>query len=191
MAVPHLPSDLTEAKRRLRAEAMVRRAGCDPASGRALAAHVLADCAPRAAAVISGFWPIESEIDVRPLLLALHDRGHKIALPVTPRRGEALHFRLWTPGDALQPERFGTLRPTGSPVTPDCLLVPLLAFDRRGHRLGYGAGYYDRTLAELPGAFALGCAYAVQEVPDVPAGPHDMRLDAVATERGVIFCKDD
>ena len=85
-------------------------------------------------------------------------------------------------------EHFG---PQVSIVTPDFLLVPLLAFDRRGHRLGYGAGYYDRTLAELPGAFALGCAYAVQEVPDVPAGPHDMRLDAVATERGVIFCKDD
>ena len=191
MAVPHLSSDLTEAKRRLRAEAMARRAGCDPASGRALAAHVLAERAPRAGAVVSGFWPIGSEIDVRPLLLMLCERGHKIALPVTPRRGEALRFRLWTPGEVLHPERFGTLRSAGSLVTPDFLLVPLLAFDRRGHRLGYGAGYYDRTLAALPGAFALGCAYAVQEVPDVPAEPHDMRLDAVATERGVIFCKDD
>ena len=71
---------------------------------------------------------------------------------------------------------------------PGFLLVPLLAFDRRGHRLGYGGGFYDRTLAGLPGAFALGCAYAVQEVDAVPVAPYDRRLDAVATEREVIFC---
>ncbi len=66
----------------------------------------------------------------------------------------------------------------------------MLAFDRRGHRLGYGAGYYDRTLRGLPGAFALGCAYAAQEMEHVPAGPDDVRLDAVATERGILFCKE-
>ncbi len=86
--------------------------------------------------------------------------------------------------------QFGTLRPTGAAGTPDFLLVPLLAFDRRGHRLGYGAGYYDRTLAGLCGAFALGCGYAAQEVAEVPAGPNDVRLHAIATEHGVIFCKD-
>jgi 5-formyltetrahydrofolate cyclo-ligase len=73
---------------------------------------------------------------------------------------------------------------------PDFLLVPLLAFDRRGYRLGYGAGYYDRTLAGLPGRFRLGVAYAASELAEVPAGPYDERLDAVATERGVIVCKD-
>ena len=71
---------------------------------------------------------------------------------------------------------------------PDFLLVPLLAFDRRGYRLGYGAGYYDRTLAGLPGRFALGVGYAAQELDEVPAGPYDVRLDAVATERCVMFC---
>jgi 5-formyltetrahydrofolate cyclo-ligase len=74
-------------------------------------------------------------------------------------------------------------------LAPDFLLVPLLAFDRAGRRLGYGAGYYDRTLAALPGRPAIGCAYAVQEVEAVPAGPQDARLDAVATERGVIVCE--
>jgi 5-formyltetrahydrofolate cyclo-ligase len=71
-------------------------------------------------------------------------------------------------------------------VTPDVLLVPLLAFDRRGHRLGYGGGYYDRTIAALPGVYTIGCAYAVQEVSTVPSGPTDIPLDRVATERGLI-----
>jgi len=139
---------------------------------------------------VSGFWPIGREIDIRPLMLALHERGHPIVLPVTPKRGNPLSFRLWRPGDVLQPERFGTFRPVGEPAVPDFLLVPLLAFDRRGHRLGYGAGFYDRTLAGLPGRYALGVAYAAQEVPEVPTGPSDVALDAVATDNGVISCKD-
>jgi 5-formyltetrahydrofolate cyclo-ligase len=150
---------------------------------------VLRECPPPPGAVVSGFWPIGQEIDIRPLMVALHERGHPIVLPVTPKRGNPLTFRLWRPGDELVPERFGTVRPTGEERAPDVLLVPLLAFDRRGHRLGYGAGFYDRTLARLPGRFALGCAYAAQEVPEVPAGPYDMRIDAIATERGVIFCE--
>jgi 5-formyltetrahydrofolate cyclo-ligase len=88
------------------------------------------------------------------------------------------------------PERFGTSRPTGPIAVPDFFLVPLLAFDRRGFRLGYGAGYYDRTLAGLPGRFRLGVAYAASELAEVPSGPYDERLDAVATECGVIVCKD-
>ena len=86
-------------------------------------------------------------------------------------------------------ERFGTLRPDGPEIVPDLLFVPLLAFDRRGRRLGYGGGYYDRTLAALPGAIAVGCAFAAQEMDEVPAGPHDIALDAVATEREVIDCR--
>jgi len=130
------------------------------------------------------------EIDIRPLLHALHARGHPIVLPVTPKRGEALSFRLWQPGDVLVREKFGTMRPTGEERVPTFLLVPLLAFDRFGHRLGYGGGYYDRTLSGLRDAFALGCAYAAQEVEELPVAPHDVSLDAVATERGVIFFKD-
>jgi len=191
MAAPHIISELDEAKRMLRQHQLGLRAGCDPVtSGAALAERVLAECPPPAGAVVSGFWPIGEEIDIRPLLHLLHARGHTIVLPVTPKRGNPLTFRTWRPGDVLQPERFGTFRPVGEEAVPDFLLVPLLAFDRRGYRLGYGAGFYDRTLAGLPRYFALGVAYAVQQVDAVPAGPHDRRLDAVATEHGVIFCKD-
>jgi 5-formyltetrahydrofolate cyclo-ligase len=131
------------------------------------------------------------EIDIRPLLEALHARGHKVALPETPPRGNPLIFRLWTPGMDMVPERFGTARPSGEIVRPGWLFVPLLAFDRAGRRLGYGGGYYDRTLPTLPGATAIGCAYACQEVDAVPAAEYDARLQAVATERGVIPCGGD
>ena len=182
--------DLTAAKRAARERGLALRAGLDPALGELLAAHVLRDCPPQEGATVAGFWPMGREIDIRPLLCALHARGHALVLPVTGGRGAALAFRTWQPGAALVRERFGTMRPMGEERRPDFLLVPLLAFDRGGRRLGYGAGYYDRTLAGLPGAFKLGCAYAAQEVAHVPAGPHDIRLDAVATEKGVMVCEE-
>ena len=191
MEAPHSPQDLDLAKRAMRDVALAARerfvqAGPGPAvCGAALAVHVLRDCPPPPGAVVSGFLPIGDEIDVRPLLLALHDRGHPLALPVTPKRGNPLTFRRWRPGDTLEAERFGTLRSVGEDIVPDFLLVPLLAFDRRGFRLGYGAGYYDRTLAGLSRHFALGCAFAAQCVDAVPIGPYDVRLDAVATEIGI------
>jgi 5-formyltetrahydrofolate cyclo-ligase len=190
MAAPQLLHDVIQAKRAIRAQARALRDRCDPALGADLARQVLTDCAPPAGAVVSGFWPIGSEIDIRPLLFALHDRGHPIVLPVTPQRGSPLSFRLWRPGEELIAEAFGTMRPGGAERVPSFLLVPLLAFDRGGHRVGYGGGYYDRTLAGLPGTFALGCAYAAQEMASLPVAPYDVRLDAVATERHVIFCRD-
>ncbi len=193
MAAPHIsPPELADAKQAMRQLALAAREAWDPvAAGLALTQQVLRwGKLPVAGAVVSGFWPIGREIDIRPLLLALHDRGHPIVLPITPKRGNPLSFGRWRPGDVLAAERFGTFRPVGEPAVPDFLLVPLLAFDRRGHRLGYGAGYYDRTLAGLPGRYALGVAYAEQEVAEVPAGPDDVALDAVATDSGVITCKD-
>jgi 5-formyltetrahydrofolate cyclo-ligase len=184
------PVLLAELKAEARRVALARRATLDPALGAALVDHVLREMPPPPSAIVSGFWPMGPEIDIRPLLHALHDRGHALCLPVTPKRGQPLAFRRWRPGDTLARGPMGTSQPgpEAGPLTPDWLLVPLLAFDRAGRRLGYGAGYYDRTLAGLPGATALGCAFAAQELDEVPAGPDDMPLHAVATERGVIRC---
>jgi 5-formyltetrahydrofolate cyclo-ligase len=190
MAAPYIPAELIEAKRLVRQRMLAARVAWDPACGATMVEHLLREVPPSAGAVVSGFWPMGQEIDIRLLLLALHERGHPIVLPETPKRGNPLIFRLWYPGAAMVPERFGTFRPDGEMRAPDFLLVPLLAFDRRGYRVGYGAGYYDRTLAGLPGRFRLGVAYAAQELDEVPAGPYDERLDAVVTECGVIFCKD-
>jgi 5-formyltetrahydrofolate cyclo-ligase len=180
--------DLTAAKQALRARMRALRADCDPSAGAELAGHLLAEAPPPAGAVVAGFWPMGTEIDIRPLLATLHERGHAVCLPETPPRGNPLIFRRWRPGMTLLAERFGTARPSGEILTPDWLLVPLLAFDASGHRLGYGGGYYDRTLVALPGATAIGCAYACQEVDAVPAAEYDTRLAAVATERGIIRC---
>jgi 5-formyltetrahydrofolate cyclo-ligase len=141
--------------------------------------------------VIAGFWPLPGEIDLRPLLHALHALGRVVVLPVTPPRGRPLTFRVWAPGAPMAQGRFGTMHPDGPEAAPGLLLVPLLAFDRAGRRLGYGGGYYDRTLAALPGAVAVGCGFAALELDAVPAGPYDARLDMVATERGVIACRRD
>jgi len=182
---------LAERKSVARRAALVARAGLDPALGAFLALHVLRDWPIAPGVVVAGFWPMGDEIDIRPLLIALHERNHAIALPVTPKRGLPLSFRRWRPGDALLPGPMGTAHPAPDrePLIPDLLLVPLLAFDRAGHRLGYGGGYYDRTLASLPNATALGCAYAAQQLDEVPAGEDDAPLHAIATEGGIIRCE--
>ena len=188
------PSDaaLRDAKAAARKTARAKRAGlANPEAPARLAEALLAGYAPPTGAIIAGYWPMGDEMDPRPLMLALASRGHPLALPVTPPRGQPLAFRAWAPGAALRAGPMGTSEPAeGAALRPDILLVPLLAFDRAGRRLGYGGGYYDRTLATLPGAKAIGIAYAGQELPEVPAGPQDMRLPLVATEAGVIICGD-
>ncbi len=189
MAAPHSSDELIAAKRAARLAAKAVRVTCDPAWGQLLADRCLAEFRLPSGSTVAGFWPLPAEIDIRPLLVALHARGHAIALPVTPPRGSPLSFRPWRPGELLLPGRFGTLVPAGAvEVTPTVVLVPCLAFDRAGRRLGYGGGYYDRTLAGLPRATAIGCAFAAQEVDAVPAGDYDALLQAVATERGLIPC---
>ncbi|MDP9095068.1 MAG: 5-formyltetrahydrofolate cyclo-ligase [Pseudomonadota bacterium] len=162
-----------------------RRARCDPALGVRLAGHVLAAGLIRPGSVIGGFWPLADEIDIRALLLALVGRGQRVGLPVTPALGTGLSFRCWRPGISMRSGRFGTLEPAeGEAIQPTLLLVPLLAFDRHGRRLGYGGGYYDRTCAG--GNFVtIGCGYGLQEVDRVPTETHDHPLDAVATEAGI------
>lgn len=166
---------------------MAARRDAAHAAGQGDAADLLAGVlAPFAGQVLSGYWPMRSEIDPRPALVA--HRG-PVCLPVTPPRGQPLVFRRWTPGAALVPGAFGTLVPEGPEVVPQVLVVPLLAFDRRGYRLGYGGGYYDRTLAALRAAgpcTAIGYAFAAQEVAEVPTEPTDARLDLIVTEAGVI-----
>jgi 5-formyltetrahydrofolate cyclo-ligase len=173
-------------KRAARQAALAARASCDPAWGAQLAANVMRDSPPPQGATIAGFWPLPGEIDILPLLHALAARGWPLCLPVTPRRGLPLTFRAWKPGSELATGRFNTRHPTGPELVPDYILVPLLAFDRAGNRLGYGGGYYDRTLAALPTAYRLGCAFAAQEIPQVPTGPDDVKLHLVATELSVI-----
>ena len=192
-SAPYCDVLLAELKAEARRGALARRAAVDPAGkGQALAAVILRDCPPPAGALVAAFWPMGPEIDVRPLLEALHARGQRLCLPVTPKRGQPLRFRRWQPGDPLAAGPMGTRQPaSGEDVTPDWLFVPLLAFDRAGRRLGYGGGYYDRTLAALPQAGVTGIAYAAQEMhdpPGVPAGPLDARLPRVATETGVVVC---
>lgn len=173
-------------KAALRRTMAALRAGAH-AAGQGRAAHLLAqELAPHAGAVLAGYWPMRSEIDPRPALAA--HRG-PVGLPVTPPRGRPLTFRLWTPGATLAPGAFGTLVPGGEEIVPQVLVVPLLAFDRRMYRLGYGGGYYDRTLAALRaagGCTAIGFAFAAQEVAEVPVEPTDERLDMIVTEAGVI-----
>jgi len=128
---------------------------------------------------------------VLPVLSVLAERGQVTALPVVVNRKAPLVFRRWAPGDVLEDGLYGTRHPPASAdeVRPVCLLVPLLAFDRQGARLGYGGGFYDRTLAALRAAgpvVAVGVAYAGQEVDALPAEPHDERLDWVITEKEVI-----
>lgn len=138
-------------------------------------------------AIIGGFWPIGDEIDVRPLLYALSDMGHTLALPVVTRRNHPLEFRRYAPRDTLTRGPHGTQHPPSSAesITPNLIFMPLLAFTHSGDRLGYGGGYYDRTLDALRrqhDVFACGVAYAAQEAQILPTEPHDMRLGAVLTE---------
>lgn len=138
---------------------------------------------------VAGYWPIADEADVVPLLTAMAERGTTVCLPVVVAKASPLEFRRWLPGDDLVPGPHGTAHPgKAAPlVTPTLLLVPLLAFDRRGGRLGYGGGYYDRTLAALRqqgSVLAVGIAYRAQEFPELPLDAFDQRLDWIVTEFG-------
>lgn len=139
---------------------------------------------------IAGYAAIRSEIDPAPGLERLNTQGYQICLPVVEGPARPLGFRAWTPGEPLIPGAFGALIPeSAEPTTPDLLIVPLLAFDARGFRLGYGGGFYDRTLERLRASRptkALGFAYAAQQQDQVPTEPTDQPLDGIVTERGLI-----
>lgn len=139
--------------------------------------------------VVSGYWPIRDELDIRPLLTELHDEGLPVALPVVQGRGKPLIFRRWRPGDTLIAAGFGLSEPPADApeLVPRIVLAPLLAVDARGNRLGYGAGYYDRTLERLRvrgPVTAVGVGFEAQRVAEVPHDERDQPLDWVVTERG-------
>ena len=180
-ALPAAAPDKAEARR---AAFAARKAAHAAGPGAALA-HLEAALVPFAGEVLAGYMPIRTEIDPLPVM-ARH--AGPVSVPVILGPAQALAFRAWRPDCAMVPGDFGALIPeTGAWLTPRVLIVPLLAFDARGYRLGYGGGFYDRTLEALRAlgpVTAIGFAYAAQELPQVPTEPTDQPLDLIVTERG-------
>jgi len=159
-------------------------------AGQGQAAEILADVlATERGKVLAGYMPMRTEIDPLPAMAA---HQGVVCVPVIMGAGQPLRFREWSPGCAMIPGEFGALIPAeGVWVEPDVLIVPLVAFDARGYRLGYGGGFYDRTLEGLRARgqiLAVGFAFAAQEVPEVPIEPTDQQLDLIVTETGVMRC---
>jgi 5-formyltetrahydrofolate cyclo-ligase len=178
----------------LRKTALARRDAL-PADARAAAAQVIAarpfPIPVPTGAIVSGFMPLKTEINPLPLMRALADAGARLALPVVAGKGKPLIMRAFAFGEELASGVWGIRepKPEAPEVFPDILLVPMLAFDRSGQRVGYGAGYYDMTIAALRArkpVTTVGIAYAEQEVAEVPSTPRDARLDLVLTEHEII-----
>ena len=180
-------------KGELRTAALAARDRLDEAEREAAARVIAARGLPfpvEPGAVVSGYVPIRSELDPTPLMLQLAAQGAKLALPVVLARGHSLSFRAWAPDDKLVLGSMGIPEPSpaAAELVPDVMLVPLAAFDRIGHRIGYGGGYYDYTFSHLRKAkhvTGIGLAFSVQEIKTVPALAHDAALDYVLTEKRV------
>jgi 5-formyltetrahydrofolate cyclo-ligase len=188
-----IPDRERDAKKALRRQALARRDAMEP-HRRIEASLALAEAAAAIevapGAVVSGFWPIRSEADVRPLMFALREKGARLALPVVVDNATIV-FRELVRGATLIDAGFGTAGPgdEAAALDPEIMLVPLAAFDRRGHRIGYGAGHYDRAIARLHGQGRrprlIGIAFDCQEVPLVPNQWHDVMLSDMLTESGL------
>jgi 5-formyltetrahydrofolate cyclo-ligase len=185
---------IAAAKAELRRTVLARREALPVAARVAAAEALAARCLPievPQGAIVSAYSPLKSEISPVPLMRRVADAGAKLALPVVVGRGHPLTMRAWAFGEALGSGVWGIRepKPEAPEVFPDILIVPLVAFDRAGDRLGYGAGYYDMTIARLRGMkriTAIGIAFAAQEVSDLPKTDHDEKLDFVLTEREII-----
>jgi 5-formyltetrahydrofolate cyclo-ligase len=184
--------ELMRRKAELRARMLVRRAELD-ADAAAAAAATIAERLPELIGpeprVVSAYWPLPGELDPRPALKRLAAQGHQLALPRMQTKALPLAFHAWTWDQPLVRGGFAVMQPGAAapPAVPEVVLVPLLAFDGEGRRLGYGRGYYDRTLRGLRAqraTLAIGLAFALQKVEAVPAGPLDELLDATVTEQG-------
>jgi 5-formyltetrahydrofolate cyclo-ligase len=189
---------LQEKKLALRRDARERRSRIPRAVASSAAdglfKRIIDSIAIAAGSIVSGYWPIGDEIDVRPLMNTFHEIGHPMALPVVVKRDAPLAFRAWAPGATLVRSVFGTSVPPDSvpELVPGALFVPALAIDNAGYRLGYGGGYYDRTLDTLRGAagvvdqpVTIGICYECQRYEKLPHDESDERLDWIVTEIGV------
>ena len=186
------PGQALKASARVRARA--RRQAVPAALREAAAAkaaeHFLAAIPLSPSSLVSLYWPMADEFDSRPLLHALSEAGHGVALPVVVQAGEPLCFRAWKAGDALAKSAFGVLEPmdTAAQVVPNVVVAPFLAYNALGFRLGYGGGYYDRTLRALrgtvPGLLAVGLGYAAQAMTALPYDHNDEPLDWLVNEDG-------
>lgn len=182
---------IAEQKSLIRQDALLRRQALEP-SFRQQASHIVAQHALilknlAKAHIVAGYWPLRDEVDSRPLIDALIKRGQIIALPRI--QDGHLVFLRWTPDAPLVEGPYGLLEPPSDApaLLPEAILVPLVAFDKQGHRLGYGKGYYDRTIATMSKGgrpLLIGLAFAVQEERALPVEVHDQKLDVVVTEKG-------
>ena len=188
------PETISSLKSSLR-NATLEKRDAMPAAERLAAAEALAarglPVVVKPGTIVSGFMPMKTEINPLPLMRKLAAEGAQLALPCIVRRGHPLIMRAYAFGDAFKAGQWGIREPMpeAPEVWPDILLVPLACFDRAGQRIGYGAGYYDRTIAALrveKKVVTIGLAYSVQEIPQVPATGHDERLDFVLTEKEII-----
>lgn len=187
-----MENGLAEIKRRERKAAAARRAACASRAASDGAARLLVNLV-RSYPLnwpVSGYLPFRTEIDPLPAMTELHKDGRSVCVPVVEGPGLPLLFREWIPGAALRKAAHGIEVPVaGSWIEPRVIVAPMLAFDREGARLGYGGGYYDRTLEALARAkavVAVGFAFAGQETTSVPSDSCDQKLDVVVTENEVI-----
>jgi 5-formyltetrahydrofolate cyclo-ligase len=195
--VTQAPGDTDRLKSELRGQQRAKRAvlfkQASPELYLAARAHFMKSIELPSGGVIAGYWPLQDEFDSRPLMEAIAAQGGRLALPVVAGDSGRLIFREWRPGEPLVPAGMGTMgpRPAASELLPNLVITPLLAFDRQGFRLGYGGGFYDRSLIALRTSgicqLAVGLGFAGQRVQQVPAGEGDARLDAIVTETGVIW----
>ena len=186
-------STFADQKARLREQTLALRDALPAAMRTAAAETIAARPFPlriERGMVVSGFSPMKTEINPIPLMRKLADAGVQLALPAIAGRGKPLIMRAWNFGDPFKAGQWGIREPVAEApeIAPDILIVPLAAFDRSGHRIGYGAGYYDMTINALRAkkpVTAIGIAFATQEIPHVPATDRDARLDLVLTEREI------
>ena len=189
------PEELWRAKNAFREYASARRRlayqQCGPGAGVRAADHFLANIPVLPAEIVSGYWPIREEFDVVPLLRRLCSAGYHCALPYVDKSRHTLIFREWRPGTAMCEGAYRIPEPTdmAAVLVPTLLLVPLLAYDAEGFRLGYGGGYYDRYIEKLSNKknlFTIGIAHSCQKINKVPTNRYDKKLDIIITEKYVL-----